>query len=475
MPDSTLPGTARTTTTSRYALVALSIALAILGWHLSPGQSASDGKTSTDSPRATRPNVIALIDRLTEVGEEGVGSHSGAWVDGFIATEEEPRFAGGILGSHRPVTHSAMRDLVRLGVAALPDLLDHLTDARETRLVVGDSKRFFGAIWHSDEYSPRHRDPRRQPPNVNSPQEDFADRKRVGQYTLRVGDLCYVAVGQIVNRGLMAVRYQPTLCMVINSPVHNLALADAARKDWSGLTPREHREELVRDALRKPFGAPAALRRLYFYYPDAAELLAKRLLARPWYDDLKLWKFIEQRLVKGEGPEEWRRLIARYTAENGRAAGEAMPYLVHWVYWETSSTHDREFLEGKDAAGRILAALYPGYDPHSPSFINAAQTREQTDLIEGLAGVRSDRLDRAVAAVFRSMDPARHEGFDRVIADDLALACMDRLIGKGMDAEFESYCERRIAELKQRDREIAENQRLEFLGERLRRIREGMS
>src|SRR5262249_4879181 len=93
--------------------------------------------------------------------------------------------------------------------------------------------------------------------------------------------------------------------------------------------------------------------------------------------------------------------------------------------------------------------------------------------IRGLSGVQSSKLDKAITRVYRSLDLERYQGSYRTIADDLALACMDRLIGKGMDREFEAYCERRIAELRQRRRQGGEDQRLEFLSERLQRLQRG--
>jgi hypothetical protein len=135
---------------------------------------------------------------------------------------------------------------------------------------------------------------------------------------------------------------------------------------------------------------------------------------------------------------------------------------------------DEAFAEGKATAGKILAALYPLFDPHRPTFVNAADKREQTELIQGLSAIRSRKLDEATAQVFRSLDLTRHEGTNRVVADDLALACMDRLIGKGLlDKELRAYCEQRIRELQGRRREIAEDQRLELLQKQLRRIRNG--
>jgi hypothetical protein len=384
-----------------------------------------------------------------------------------MAVDEEFRFGGGVLGSARPVVHPAMRDLVRLGVRALPDLLNHLSDPRETRLVIKHNG-FFGAAWHSDEYDPRYGDPGRRPRGVNTGLE----KQFNGGYTLRVGDLCYVALGQIVNRGLAAVRYQPSACLVVNSPVQTPALAAAARRDWSGLTPEQHKRSLIADAFANGFSADTgALVRLDFYYPGAAEPLALKLLGRPWYDIGKVDEFVTGRLLKGKDRKEWAKLVAAFTAANGRAAAEVLPAWLHRYASAEASDAGKDVAVRRAAAKQVLAALYPDYDAGHPPFLNAATETDQARLVEGLSGIRSERLDEAVARLFRSLDLARFKGFRRTYADDLALACMDRLAGKGMDAEFRAYCEKRIRELEGRHREIAEEQRLGFLRERLQRLR----
>jgi hypothetical protein len=40
-------------------------------------------------------------------------------------------------------------------------------------------------------------------------------------YTVKVGDVCFALIGQIVGRQLLPIRYQPTGGMIINSPVEN--------------------------------------------------------------------------------------------------------------------------------------------------------------------------------------------------------------------------------------------------------------
>jgi len=152
-----------------------------------------------------RYSVEELIDGLQDEASEGLGTHSTAWADGFLASDEEPTFRGGVLGSAKPNASPVMRELVRRGVAALPTLMDHLVDRRATRLVIKLPFGGFGGMWHGDEYESRYADESKQPPGVNK-----GDERTVGrEYRVRVGDLCYVAIGQIVNRRMNVVRYQP--------------------------------------------------------------------------------------------------------------------------------------------------------------------------------------------------------------------------------------------------------------------------
>jgi len=433
-------------------LVAVAVPAALLiRWHVTPS-----GIAPVD------PEVSALIDQLVFVTEQGPGTHPTAWASGFIAVGEEMKFRGGIFGSERPVVHPAMRELVRMGVRALPDLLNHLSDDRKTGLSVrqhrfrdGQGSLGFMGIWHGDEYDPRFEPPEKQPDGVNKGERGFVE-----EYTLRVGDLSYVAIGQIVNRHLSAFRYQPTLCLVINSPVETPALADAVRKDWAGLTEEQHQQSLIDDALSDTsrYGAPAALQRLCFYYRKVGEPVAVKLLSRPWHDFLKVRNFVTGPLVEEQAPGRWKPLIAEFARQNGPAAAEAVPDCLGRLNWASFGG------ELKAAtAKRILAEVYPD----RPRFVNAATEDDQKYLIEGLSSVQSEKIDAAVAKVFRSIDLKR---YDPLWVDDLAVACIDRLIGKGMEGEFKTYCENRIGELAARQLNPAETQRLELLQERLRRL-----
>lgn len=209
------------------------------------------------------PRAADLIDQLVNVSHPAPGMHPTATVSAFIGVDESPQFRGGILFSQKPVVHPAMRELVRMGVSALPSLLDHLSDDRKTGLVIDRGTYRGFTILLGAGYDPRFPDGDTYPAPKGSVWA-------VEEYTLRVGDLCFVAIGQIVNRDLHALQYQPSLMLGIDSPVKVPSLADAVRKDWQGLTAREHRQSLIDDAGDSdPARSAGALERLAFYYPRA--------------------------------------------------------------------------------------------------------------------------------------------------------------------------------------------------------------
>ena len=67
------------------------------------------------------------------------------------------------------------------------------------------------------------------------------------------------------------IRYQPSACVVINSPIETAALAEAVKQDWGGLSAEDHKKSLMDDARDPDDGTrQSALKRLRVYYPAAA-------------------------------------------------------------------------------------------------------------------------------------------------------------------------------------------------------------
>jgi hypothetical protein len=232
-----------------------------------PVPSAPDVPTPKAMPKNPAPE--RLVDKLRYLDSIAVGLHPTAIATAFLANEDEPEFAGGILGSPAPHANPAMKRLVQLGVDAIPVLISHLDDNRPTKLKVGRQGPVTSK-WFAEEYDPRKR------VKSNESAADLAlDSKNTfgrsfnDDYVVKVGDVCYVLIGQIVNRNLLAVRYQPSGCMVVNSPIESPDLAIRVKRDWDGLTKQEHVASLTFD-LENSDGAwdgKPALTRLRYYYP----------------------------------------------------------------------------------------------------------------------------------------------------------------------------------------------------------------
>ncbi len=393
-----------------------------------------------EKPAAAPVNVPALIDRLTEVAECGIGYSATVSGSAFSPLDGEGQIRTMLLFQEPPVRSETMRQLVRQGAAAVPHLLAHLNDRRPTRFTVRwgwGNAVFLGEPYGKDFDRNERTD---KPPPAK---DDKEPRSAVGppyRHTVTVGDLCFVAVGQIVNRNYNAVRYQPTACIVINSPTRSASLRKRVQAAWGGLTREKHRASLVADFLRPDHEERriGACKRLAYYYPDALEPLALEFLARPSYDTYDLDEFVRERLYKARDAREARALFDAYLARHGP------PYRVGIMVTLFQDLGEREEggrTEYGDRPRRLLMDLYGKpkgvKSADRPPYPEALSILEKVELIEeGLLYDHSRKIDRAVARLLASA------GQD----DTLALACMKRLVARGYDAAIEKYCTRRLKE-----------------------------
>lgn len=245
----------------------------------------------------TQESVTDLIDELTQIDSQSPGINSAAIYEGFIANNSSGSFQVGVLGVAPPEVPPQMSELVRRGSAAMPDLINHLDDQRPTKLEVGNKPSgsqvgvdAFSFTYFSNEYDSR------KPGWIRGPRS--MERDFSGTYTVKVADVCYVLIGQIVNRSLLAVRYQPSGGLVVNSPIEAPVLAKRVRAEWSKADSETLRQSLLEDirGTNRPFRfsrvgfterfSYPALERLRFYFPDAYNRLEG--------DDLKKRKEFEK-------------------------------------------------------------------------------------------------------------------------------------------------------------------------------------
>jgi hypothetical protein len=235
-------------------------------------------------------SVGQLIDDLTQINSQTPGINSAAVYEGFIADNSPGTFEVGVLGPPPPKVPPQMSELVRRGPLALPELIKHLDDSRPTKPEVGNKPSgkqvgvdVFMFMVFSDEYDPRV-------PHWF----DDEERKRGpwpmqkafrGTHTVKVADVCYVLIGQIVNRRFLAVRYQPSGGLIVNSPIEAPVLAEKVRNDWGNADAEILKASLLEDihATNQPrrisraeytarFVSPALVR-LRFYFPDTYKAL----------------------------------------------------------------------------------------------------------------------------------------------------------------------------------------------------------
>jgi ankyrin repeat protein len=402
-----------------------------------PKPQAGESKTDESA------NIPKLIDQLVKVKDSDFGYSQSVTGSVFTPWDTEGHFQTGLLFQKPPVQSGALRELVKLGVAALPHLVAHLDDKRLTGIKI-EHNAPIGGLFFGDGMDQNGRTDKAI--TVKTPEAEQGDR--LTAHTLTVGDLCYVAIGQIVNRRFDAVRYVPTAIVVVNSPTKSPALRERVKKAWGTVTREQHRAALVADFLKPDTDErrDGACKRLAYYYPDALEPLALKFLAQPTYDTGRIWDFVRKELYRAKTPEERRRLFDAHIAKHGEPARDGI-LLQLFEDLGTLEAHEEKrrsspLTEFADQPRKLLIQLYSKKQDvksqERPSHAESLSATAKVELIgEGLIYDRSEKIDRAVRDLLVSTESD----------DALATACMKRLVGRGFDTEIEKYCRGRLAKL----------------------------
>ena len=240
-----------------------------------------------------------LITQLAAINKPYFGLSGTLSGSGLAPLEGQESSGAFLLTNHALSIPEGLKTLVALGAKALPFLLEALDNPTPTQLTI---KGHPSAVMFYE--MSLHRNP------VNSAEQGLSQsqltqaraalEKDISSYTVTVGDVCFVILGQIVGREYQAIRYQPTLCIVVNSPVHDPALCATIRSIWRSGNPMQKlfnslcEDYVSRGIARKKEDegwdaadeliCHAALRLLYYFPQEATALLLKRL------DDLKVGK-----------------------------------------------------------------------------------------------------------------------------------------------------------------------------------------
>jgi hypothetical protein len=193
-----------------------------------------------------------------------------------------------LLTSHNVNTSPDLIELIKFGPKALPFLLAAIDDQTATKLVI-PSHEAFGMMSFRNELSGNPANTNEQAIVDSVPEVDpFPWGQPPASYTVKVGDVCFVIIGQIVGRPYSAVRYQPSGIIVINSPPGEKSLVTRVRSLWSHEPAKQfllnsflldYATEAVTNGPGRAtyFVCGAAMRLLYYYPEESSTFVAERL------------------------------------------------------------------------------------------------------------------------------------------------------------------------------------------------------
>lgn len=391
-------------------------------------------------PRDADPSV--LIDRLAEATNGSIGFNSAAV---FLPLEPESSWNAPRLDVLPPFPSSVLRAVVKRGAGVVPLLVAHLDDMRPTRITLEGNG--FVEMWRHDVLDANAGAAGPGP----KPAEIPARRLKGGEYVVTVGDLCFVALGQIVNRRYEAyIYYGGGFCgnnpsrLYLCSPSRSTALREALKKEWGGLTMERHKASLVADFLTPDSDdrRVGACKRLAYYYPDALEPLALRFLAAPTYSTSGVEKFVRDQLYHADTPQERRELFDAFVAKYGEGGLQGVLLQLFQDLKTLEEWEERNLPAPSDSFSdrprALLVQLYgkaKGVRAKDRPKVEAISSQVMAAFIDGgLIYDHSTKIDAAVRALLAFV------GEDEWLAE----ACMSRLVGRGFDEDIARYCRRRM-------------------------------
>ena len=281
----------------------------------------------------------------------------------FLPYEDTEQLGTLILGATNREKSPVLRKIVETGFVAVPELLKHLSDKRTVKLPPIESG---GMMWiaFGNEYDFNSATTPTDPIGVNLDHDLNGNHPKGHEIT--VGDLCYVALGQIVNRNWSASRYQPTGGRIINSPTYSKDLRQIIVDEWGSLDRDGHRAKLIED-FRKPDSenrVVGAYLRLSLYYPELVEGLVLEVLNRPTPDGTKSDELLTE-LIAIEDSDLRKNKLNEILKDHGQHYRDSM---LDDLFNRISSTDKSEEngLELDDGELKIRKILHETFDWPNP-------------------------------------------------------------------------------------------------------------
>ena len=236
--------------------------------------------------------IRALIARLAEIDSPDFGLSASMSGTAFAPIAGSEQAGVMVLGNHGLKRSEPLVELVKLGPRALPFLVQSIDDRTPTKLTM-KLEGILSWMGFSAEAGYNPAIPRERKAVAALPADEHSLGEARNSHAVTVGDVCFVAIGQITGRGYEAVRYQPTGGLVVNSPTETPQLAKAVREIWSGDNPTklllntlltDYSMRGVHDgtsfdhwSIGEGYQSAAAMRLLYYFPRETAPLIARRL------------------------------------------------------------------------------------------------------------------------------------------------------------------------------------------------------
>ena len=300
-------------------------------------------------------NIEALIDQLVEIDKPGTGYAQYFSGSNFLPYEDTEQIGTLIIGATARDRSPTLKKIVEAGIGAVPVLIKHLDDDRKVNLPSIESG---GIMWiaFNREYDFNRATAKEAPKGVNVDGLHHS-AGQPDRHEVTVGDVCFVALGQIVNRSWSAVRYQPTGGRIISSPTQSKDLRQAIIDEWGKLDRQTHRKKLIED-FQTPDWEPrkiGAYIRLSYYYPGDVEKLVLDFLDRPIASSDKTRELVKE-ITAVTDPADRKNVLDAMMSDFGAHYRDAIEdeLLEHLRFVEYSREREPELVTMGSNARKVL-------------------------------------------------------------------------------------------------------------------------
>lgn len=222
--------------------------------------SLSCSRGQTEKINYSTKTNSELILMLATIDKFGAGYSPNGHYDSFFLLDQNEKLSG--VNPFETKHNQILKEIVSRGVKIVPSLIKNINNNTKSNLSYKIVQTGMGRIEFSDEYEPKDNTKIKDWPEGNS-------KEASGIFTFSIGDFCFFALGQIVNRNYHPMRYQMTCFVEINSPIESKELKNNIINDWANLSISEHQNTLINDfRFFKDYRKNETLKRIKYYYPE---------------------------------------------------------------------------------------------------------------------------------------------------------------------------------------------------------------